>query len=115
MNGTELLSNVPDWAKYLGGTSGVLVAASLWLRQWLSSAKVERTADEATGNTLRALQEQLSAERLRADGLMHEREAMAQEIGQLRGEVSALRAQIAQQSVQIDALLDLVRKRGSAA
>ena len=40
---------------------------------------------------------------------------MAQEIGQLRGEVSALRAQIAQQSVQIDALLNLVRKQPGAA
>ncbi len=92
MNESDLLAGVPDWAKYPGGTSGVRIAVALGLRQWWSSAKVDRTADEATSNTLRTLQEQLAAERTRADGLMHEREAMAQEIGQLRGEVSALRA-----------------------
>ncbi len=38
MNESDLLAGVPDWAKYLGGTSGVLIAVSLWLRQWLSSS-----------------------------------------------------------------------------
>ncbi|KAG0953887.1 hypothetical protein G6F31_013321 [Rhizopus arrhizus] len=95
MNESDLLAGVPDWAKYLGGTSGVLIAVSLWLRQWLSSAKVDRTADEATSNTLRTLQEQLAAERTRADGLMHEREAMAQEIGQLHRRAAGTGAQAA--------------------
>jgi chromosome segregation ATPase len=40
------------------------------------------------------LQAQVETERKRADDLMHEREAMATEIGQLRGEVQALRAQV---------------------
>jgi hypothetical protein len=76
--------------------------------------QVDRTADEATSNTLRTLQEQLAAERTRADELMPERR-QRQEIGQLRGEVSALRAQIAQQSVQDDALLNSAPPAAGAA
>lgn len=109
MNENDILAGLPDWAKYLGGASGFLIAASLWLRQWLSSAKVDRTADEATTNTINTLQEQLAAERIRADELMHEREAMATEIGQLRGEVAGLRSQVEAQTKQIAVLLQLVQ------
>ncbi|HHA2674740.1 TPA: hypothetical protein ACOECQ_000807 [Stenotrophomonas maltophilia] len=115
MNETDLLADVPAWMKYVGGASGFLIAASLWLRQWLSSAKVDRTADEATTNTINTLQEQLAAERTRADGLMHEREAMATEIGQLRGEVNALRTQVEAQTQQIRTLLSLMRNKGAIA
>ncbi|WP_323162847.1 hypothetical protein [Stenotrophomonas maltophilia] len=108
MNESDLLADVPAWLKYLGGASGFVAAAALFLRQWLSSAKVDRTADEATTNTINTLQSQLTAERTRADGLMHEREAMATEIGQLRGEVAGLRSQVEAQTKQIATLLQLV-------
>lgn len=108
MNENDFLAGLPDWVKLLGGGFGFVIAASLGLRQWLSSAKVDRTADEATTNTINTLQEQLAAERTRADDLMHEREAMATEIGQLRGEVAGLRSQVEAQTKQIAMLLTLV-------
>lgn len=109
MTENELLADLPAWLKYMGGAAGFIIAAVLALRQWLSSAGVSRAADAATQDIINTLQEQLTAERIRADELMREREAMAQEIGQLRGEVSALRSQVAEQGEQIRKLVEVAR------
>jgi predicted nuclease with TOPRIM domain len=94
MNENDLLAGIPAWAKYVGGSTGFVAAGVLWLRQWLSSAKVDRTIDTEAVQTIQRLQAQVESERKRADDLMHEREAMATEIGSLRGEVAALRNQV---------------------
>lgn len=89
------LSGIPDWLKWLGGVAGTVGAAALYLRQFLSKAKLERTADEADVHTILRLQAQLVVERDRADALMRDRESMVKEIGELKGEVRALRDQVA--------------------
>lgn len=94
MNENDFLAGIPAWAKYTGGATGFVAAGVLWLRQWLSSAKVDRTIDAEAVQTIQRLQAQVESERQRADALMHEREAMATEIGQLRGEVASLRQQV---------------------
>lgn len=94
MNENDLLAGIPAWAKYTGGATGFVAAGVLWLRQWLSSAKVDRTIDAEAVQTIQRLQSAVETERKRADDLMHEREAMATEIGQLRGEVKSLREQV---------------------
>lgn len=107
MNEPDVLAGLPDWLKFAGGASGFIAAGALWIRQWLSSAKLDRAADDANERTLARLQEQLLAERDRADTLMREREAMATEIGSLRGEVHALRA-------QVDSLMAMIREMRGA-
>ena len=85
----------PNWAKWIGATGSAIVAAWLYFRQYLSSAKVDRVADDANIATILRLQDQLKTERERADALMRDRESMVAELGQLRGEVKALRDQVA--------------------
>jgi len=94
MNENDFLSSIPGWAKLAGGSVVGIGGGLLWLRQWLSSAKVDRSIDTEAVQTIQRLQAQVADERKRADDLMHEREAMATEIGQLRGEVTALRGQV---------------------
>lgn len=113
MNESDLLANLPAWVKHVGAASGFIAAAAIWLRQYLSAAKVDRTVDEATTKTIERLESQLTAERARADELMHEREAMATEIGQLRGEVVGLRTQVDTLHKQIELLLMLVGGKGA--
>ncbi len=109
MNEPDVLAGLPDWLNYVGGAAGFIAAAGLWIRQWLSSAKLDRAADDANERTLARLQAQLMAERDRADTLMREREAMATEIGSLRGEVHALRS-------QVESLMTMIREmRGAQA
>jgi HAMP domain-containing protein len=107
MNENDFLAGIPAWAKYAGGSTGFVAAGVLWLRQWLSSAKVDRTIDTEAVTTINRLREQVEVERKRADDLMHEREAMATEIGQLRGEVQALRS-------QVEMLVALIQKQQPA-
>jgi len=97
------LNDVPSWAKWIGGAGGAIVAAWLYFRQFLSSAKVDRAADDANVATILRLQDELKSDRERADALMRDRESMVAELGQLRGEVKALRDQVSM-------LTDLVRE-----
>ena len=90
----EIVKGLPTGLKWVGGALGAIITAALFLRQYLSSAKVDRTANEANVATITRLQDELQHERERADSLMREREAMAKEIGELRGEVKGLREQI---------------------
>lgn len=90
----EIVKNLPSGLKWAGAALGAIVAGALFLRQYLSGAKVDRTANESNVATILRLQDELRQERDRADSLMREREAMAQEIGSLRAEVQGLREQI---------------------
>ena len=107
------LSTLPAWVKFfitaLGGGAASITVGFLALRQWLSSAKVDRKADAATINTIDTLQEQLADERKRNSELTSERDKLVGEIGQLRGEVAGLRAEVASQKLQIETLLRLVQ------
>lgn len=94
MNETEFLGNVPAWLKYLGTAVGSAGIAGLSLRQWLSQASVDRAANDANVATINRLQAQVITERDRADALMRDREALVREVGELRGEVTALREQV---------------------
>ena len=89
-----LLASLPSWLKYGGTALGGISATALAMWQWLSKAKVDRTADAATVSIIDTLQEQLATERKRSDELMRERDEMSSEIAQLRAEVVALRAQV---------------------
>lgn len=95
---------IPEWLKWTGPAGAAIAAGALFLRQYLSGAKVDRAADDANVATIRRLQDELAKERERADSLMRDREAMIQEIGQLRGEVQALRS-------QVETLTRLIRAR----
>jgi len=88
------LNSVPAWIKYLAAFAGGSGAALLYLRQWLSQAKVDRTANEANVETIQRLMGQLEAERRRADAYMREREEMVREIGALKGKVEILTEQV---------------------
>ena len=90
----EFFDKLPEWLKWTGGVLGSLAAAGLYLRQYLSKAKVDRTANEVNAQTIERLFAQWVAERERADKLMREREAMARKIGELTGKVDALRMQV---------------------
>lgn len=90
----EGLNGVPDWVKWIGGAGGALATGWLYLRQYLSRANVDRTADDANAATILRLQSELKGERERADALMRDRDAMVAELGQLRGEVQGLRDQV---------------------
>ncbi len=90
----EFFDNLPEWAKWVGSILGGIAAAGLYLRQYLSKAKVDRTVNEVNAQTIERLFAQWVAERERADKLMREREAMARKIGELTGKVDALRMQI---------------------
>jgi hypothetical protein len=87
-------THIPDWLKWTGSAGAALVAAALYLRQYLSQSHVDRTADSANVATILRLQEELRNERERADTLMRDRESMIAELGQLRGEVQGLRDQV---------------------
>lgn len=110
MNETDLINDLPAWIKYMAGASGFMAAALLWLRQWLSSAKVDRTADAANAATIERLQVMLNAANTRADEITRQRDQLVGEIGELRGEVTALRAEVAAQHKQIEVLLALMKK-----
>lgn len=117
MNETDLIGNIPTWMKYVASAAGGVGAALLFLRQWLSQAKVDRTANEANVETIVRLQAQVVVERDRADALMREREEMARKIGSLEGEVKGLRDQVdalskqtQQQSKQIADLLQFLKE-----
>mgnify|MGYP001232339087 CR=1 FL=1 len=106
-----------EFAKVAGGIGGYVVAGFLVLRQWLSSAKVERAANDADVATITRLQTQLQderaradAERARADELMRERERMVTEIGELRGRVEILSSQVQ----HLTALVERYAKGGAA-
>lgn len=102
MTEDAIVENFPTLMKYAGAGLGYVAAAALFLRQWLSQAKVDRTANDANAATILRLQAQLVTERDRADRLMIEREAMVKEIGELRGKVEVL-------SEQVETLTALVR------
>lgn len=102
MNEPDFLGNVPAWAKYLGTAVGSIAASALLLRQWLSGANVDRTANDANAQTIVRLQAQVVTERDRADRLMVERESMVKQIGELSGKVEVL-------SSQVDQLTELVK------
>lgn len=87
-------ANFPEWLKWMGPTGAAIAAGALFLRQYLSGAKVDRAADDANVATILRLQAELKSERDRADKLMADREQMIGELGQLRGEVAALRNQV---------------------
>lgn len=89
-----MFENIPDWASWLGTGAAAFTAGFLFLRQYLSSAKVDRAADDANVATILRLQSELQKERERADKLMADREQMIGELCQLRGEVEALRNQV---------------------
>lgn len=87
-------ANFPEWLKWMGSAGAAIAAGALFLRQYLSGAKVDRAADDANVATILRLQAELKSERERADKLMADREQMIGELGQLRGEVAALRGQV---------------------
>lgn len=87
-------TNFPEWLKWMGPTGAAILGLGLYLRQYLSGAKVDRAADDANVATILRLQDELRQERERADKLMIDREQMITELGQLRGEVAALRSQV---------------------
>ncbi len=103
MTEDQVLSNIPSWMKYVASAAGGVGAAMLFLRQWLSQAKVDRTANDANAATIIRLQAQVVVERDRADSLMREREAMVRELGELKGKVEIL-------SDQVETLTDLVKQ-----
>jgi hypothetical protein len=102
MNEPDLLDHVPTWAKYIVTAIAGSGASLLFLRQWLSQANVDRTANDSNAQTIIRLQAQVVTERDRADRLMVEREAMVKEIGELRGKVEVL-------SEQVERLTELVQ------
>ena len=108
MNENDVFSKLPDAVKYGGVAGGYIAAAILFLRQWLSQAKVDRTATEANVATITRLQAERDSERERADQLMHEREAMVAELGELRAKVEML-------STQVEDLKTLIREYRDAA
>lgn len=83
-------SHLPAGLKWLGGVGAALVAGFLFLRSYLSNARVERTVDEASVRTIERLQTMLEAERARADTLMREREQLIGNIGELRSQIAVL-------------------------
>lgn len=102
MTESDFVAAIPTWLKYLASAGGGMGAALLFLRQWLSQAKVDRTANDANVATILRLQAERDAERERADAMMREREAMVAELGELRGKVETL-------SEQVETLTALVR------
>ena len=98
------LKDVPTWIKWIGGAGGTLAAGWLYFRQYLSSAQVDRAANDANVATILRLQDELKNERERANVLMRDRESMIAELGQLRGEVKALREQIAALNIAVGEL-----------
>jgi hypothetical protein len=116
MDEATVFKNAPAWLVGLGLGGASLVGGAIWLRQFLSSAKVDRSANDANVATIERLTAEVEeankradAERDRADQLMHEREDMIRKIGELEGKVDALSAQVAQLS---DLIVSM--KRGQA-
>jgi hypothetical protein len=108
VNEDEFIKNFPTVMKYIGSGAGYLAAGVLFLRQWLSQAKVDRTANDSNAATINRLQAQVIVERDRADSLMREREAMVRELGELKGKVEVL-------SEQVETLTNLVKQLKGAA
>jgi len=108
MNENDVISNLPGAVKFGGIAGGYIAAAILFLRQWLSQAKVDRTANEANTATIERLQAERDAERARADAFMREREEMVAELGELRAKVDML-------SQQVEDLKSLIREYRDAA
>jgi hypothetical protein len=103
MDEASVFAKVPSWLIGLGTGGAAIVGAAVFLRQFLSSAKVDRAADAANVATIERLTAEVENERKRADSerdradqLMHEREDMIREIGELKGKVDTLTAQVAQ-------------------
>lgn len=103
------LAGIPGWLKWVSMGGAGIAAGALFLWQYLSNAKVDRSVDGATVELIKNLQTQLVNEQGRADSLMREREAMATEIGQLRGEVHGLREQVRLLTEAVDRMRGVVK------
>jgi len=90
----DITKGMPSWLSWGGGAIAAIGAGAIYLRQYLSSAQVDRTANEANVATILRLQDELKAERERADALMKDREGMVARIAELGAEVKALRDQV---------------------
>lgn len=117
MDEVSILKNAPAWLVGLGMGGTAIVAGAVFLRQFLSSAKVDRSANEANVQTIERLTSEVEGERKRADQerdradqLMHEREDMIREIGELKGKVDALTSQVAHLSDLVASLMAPPRK-----
>lgn len=95
--------NPPDsqlWG-VIGGAAGAVVAAFVMLRKYLSRDAVDRAGDQADIGAIKRLSDMLDEERKarreaeeRADMFAKERNEAIKQIGELKGQITALTMQV---------------------
>jgi chromosome segregation ATPase len=87
----------------MAATVGAMVAAFFGGRKWLSSDTANRAGDSAAIALIEQLKSALVSEREarqvaeeRADKFAHERNELVMQLGELRGRIEALTAEVAQ-------------------
>lgn len=110
------LNGLPGgWWTAIGGSLGVISAAALYLRQYLSGAAAQRASD--TGQiTALSVYQQLLADAIkraaeaetRADRFAAERNEALQNLGRMEGRLAAVQQQLDEALVRISELSALV-------
>lgn len=98
-------SNLPGG---IGGAislaGAAIVAATIWLRKFLSSDAVSRSADTAYRALIEDLRAQVALERTRNQELRDSRDAAIKQIDGLKEQVSALSEQVSKLQRQLEGM-----------
>lgn len=98
-------SNLPGGIGGAIGVAGtVIVAALVWLRRFLSSDSVNRSADTAYRALIDDLRAQVTMERTRNQELRESRDAAIKQIDGLKEQVSALSEQVSKLQRQLESM-----------
>jgi chromosome segregation ATPase len=113
----DLVKNMPGGNLGIGGLLGLIGAAAIYFRQYLSGANASRASDAGQiaalavyQNMVDMLRKSESDAQTRADTFARERNEAIAAVGKLQGQMEAMARQLEVQSSELQSLREQVRK-----